>query len=197
MSALLLFTLMFFLPALIVVGLPSVILKLTMAPFMKSLLPDEQRKLRNRSICTAAVIGLLTIAAYVACGKLVSDVPFVLGAFTPSEVVAAIILVTLVVALDLAFWRLASARSGPIREGLLWLIGSNIWIAWAFCLMWFWGTLQLSDPCIAYPGALDAVGIDADACADDARGYWSKHSDLWETALSAARHANCPDCSDN
>ena len=184
--------LFFFLLSLILIGLPTVALKLVLSLCIKHAEPNARRMIAGRSLAAALISGLLAICVYFAMTISKGVVPLWGGHWVPGEVGAGLTLAILVLGLDIWIWRRARTANSLFRAAL-WLGGSNIWIIWALGLMWLWESLELSDPCV-YASEMEQIGIDSDACSSTPRAYWARHPELWDTALKAARHGNCPDC---
>jgi hypothetical protein len=178
----------FFIFSLVLIGLPTLVLKLVLSFVIRQTEPKSRRAVVGRSLSAALASGLLAICAYFAVAAVNGGiVPLWRGHWIPGEIVAEMTLVVLVPGLDIWIWRRARTNNSSLRS-TAWLMGSNIWLIWAFALMWSYGSYELSRPCYDYPGQMEALGIDADACAADARSYWALHPELWESARDAAGH---------
>jgi hypothetical protein len=177
----------FFLFSLILIGLPTVALKLILSLCIKHTEPKARRMIAGRSLAAALVSDFLAICTYFAMTMSKGVVPLWGGHWMPGEVGAGLILAILVLGLDIWIWRRARTANSPFRAAI-WLCGSNIWLIWTFTLMWAFGSYELSRPCYDYPGQLETLGVDVYDCAADARSYWAQHPDLWESARDAAGH---------
>ncbi len=178
---------LFFIFSLILIGLPTVVLKSILSSFIQPSEPGSRRKIVGRSLSAALVAGLLAIGVYFAMAMVCGVVPLWHGHWIPSEIGAGLTLVVLVFGLDIWIWRGARGNNSFLRA-TIWLGGSNVWLLWTFSLMWAFGSYELSRPCYDYPGQVEALGVDIYACSADARSYWALHPELWEGAREAAGH---------
>ncbi|MBK8159553.1 MAG: hypothetical protein IPK59_12570 [Rhodospirillaceae bacterium] len=152
-------------------------------------------RLEWHSTVAACSAGFAAAMTYVVATKSLGAMPLLVGGLMPVEAASSLPLVSLVLAFDFLLWRKATARvgSGAAVEGIIWVIGSNLWLVWAIFLMRLVGSLILGGPCI-YASDMGRVEVDAYACSADPRLYWAEHPELWEVAQKAASHGNCPDC---
>ncbi|WP_374378062.1 hypothetical protein [Dongia sp.] len=178
---------LFFIFSLFLIGIPTVILKLILSLFIQQTDPRSRRMIAGRSLAAALISGLIAIGVYFAVTMGKGVVPLSRGHWIPGELGAGLTLIILVFGLDIWIWVKARVDNSFARTAI-WLGGSNIWIVWAFVVMSAYGSYELSRPCYDYPGQVEALGVDAYACAADARSYWALHPELWESARDAAGH---------
>lgn len=172
---------LFFLMAMILVGLPAVILKLVSSLFIMQAAPRSRRTLVGRSLTAGLASGLLAIMVYFAFSSTGNFLPFLAGQLLAGEIYAGLTMLVVMTIADYLSWRAMRVSTGlrRVTEGLIWLGGSNIWIVWALCLMWTFGSFELARPCYDNYARAESAGVDVDACTGDARSYWALHPDLW------------------
>ena len=123
--------------ALVIVGLPTLILKMAATWFVRSVSDRTRLRLLRFSVGGAALAGIVTIAC---CLALSHAFEFPAPALQPQPLVAiaaVAILVTLVAAFELVLWHdFTQANGTQARQSdAAWLIAGNIWILWAIWLM--------------------------------------------------------------
>jgi len=126
--------------ALILVGMPAIILKQSTVWFLRS--GDGPRlRLLWSSIGLGAASGVATILLYawLSSGRAFTAHP-VFFAIPAVELATAVVLLALVAVADGLLWRsfVESQGEQPVHSAPLWLIGGNVWIPWALVLMHFW-----------------------------------------------------------
>ena len=124
--------------ALVIVGLPVLILKVAATWFVRSEADRPRLRLLGFSMGGASLAGIVTIACTVALAH-ASEFP-ASAEFLPQPPVlmaAIAILVTLVAAFELVLWHdFTQANGAQARQtDAAWLIAGNIWILWAIWLM--------------------------------------------------------------
>jgi hypothetical protein len=124
--------------AVVIVGLPALILKVAAIWFVRSESDKPRLRLLGFSVGGASLAGIATIAAYVALSHALEfPAP---AEFRPEPMVmisAIAILVTLVAAFELVLWHDFTQGNGTQAKqtDAAWLIAGNIWILWAIWLM--------------------------------------------------------------
>jgi hypothetical protein len=127
--------------ALVLVGMPAIILKQSAIWFLRTERDGPRLKLLWLSIGAGAAIGIATIVFHAwLSGSFEFNAYPVFRAFPTIEAGTAIVLLVLISAADGFLWQNFVARNGPqsARTASIWLIGGNAWIPWALLLMHFW-----------------------------------------------------------
>lgn len=170
-----LLALIFFALLILLAYWPIKLLKWILAPLVSA--ASERPRLLWQSHWSALGAGSVATSTYVAILGLVSteNLPLLFGQLMPSEIGAALTLLISMGLLDFRVWRRNAGYASSFSKGLIWIVGSNLWISWALYFMWLAGSWQLTGTCYY-------ATVDNALCLENSRAFWSEHQDLWDAA---------------